>query len=124
LPADSIVHCLPTILLPLQHLTDKNIPTPYSTDELFKTNYNELKSNSAEILEKLQKKVGTQVFTELAVSVGQERRAKRVQRSTKRKIDAVANPERSGEQKRKKTERKKERRKEKGAEHRAQRHER
>jgi U3 small nucleolar RNA-associated protein 20 len=124
LPADSIVHCLPTILLPLQHLTDKNIPTPYSTDELFRTNYNELKSNSAEILEKLQKKVGTQVFTELAVSVGQERRAKRVQRSTKRKIDAVANPERSGEQKRKKTERKKERRKEKGAEHRAQRHER
>jgi U3 small nucleolar RNA-associated protein 20 len=97
---------------------------PYSTDELFRTNYAELQTTSSDILEKLQKKVGTQAFTETALSVGQERRAKRTQRSTKRKIDAVAYPERSGEQKRKKVERKKERRKEKGAEHRAQRQER
>jgi U3 small nucleolar RNA-associated protein 20 len=124
LSADAIIPCLPAILLPLQHLTDKDIPVPYSTDELFRTNYAELKSNSEEILEKLQTKVGTEAYTQATIAVGNERRAKRVQRNTKRKIDAVAHPERSGEHKRKKTERKKERRKEKGAEHRAQRQER
>ena len=123
LPVSSIIPCLPTILLPLQHLTDKDIPTPYSTDELFRTNYVSLQSLSSEIIEKLQKKVGTQIFTETALTVGQERKARRAQRSTKRKIDAVAYPERSGEVKRKKTERKKERRKEKGEEHRRVRHE-
>ena len=123
LDASTIIPCLPTIMLPLQHLTDKNIPIPYSTDELFRTNYASLQSQSSEIIDKLQVKVGTQTFTEVALKVGQERKARRVQRSTKRKIDAVAHPERSGEVKRKKTERKKERRKEKGAEHRQQRHE-
>lgn len=123
LPASTIVPCLSTILLPLQHFTDKDIPIPYSTDELFRTNYAELKNTSAEILEKLQKKMGTEVYTQATIAVGNERTARRVQRSTKRKIDAVAHPERSGEHKRKKTERKKERRKEKGAGHKRQRHE-
>lgn len=124
LPAETIAHCLPAVLLPLQHLTDKDIPIPYSTDEAFRTNYAELQTTSADILEKLQKKVGTEIYTQATISVGNERKAKRMQRSTKRKIEAVAHPERSGEHKRKKTERKKERRKEKGAEHRAQRQER
>ena len=123
LPASTIVPCLSTILLPLQHFTDKDIPIPYSTDELFRTNYAELKNTSAEILEKLQKKMGSEVYTQATIAVGNERTARRVQRSTKRKIDAVAHPERSGEHKRKKTERKKERRKEKGAGHKRQRHE-
>jgi U3 small nucleolar RNA-associated protein 20 len=123
LETSAIIPCLPTILLPLQHLTDKDIPIPYSTDESFRTNYASLQSRSSEIIEKLQRKVGTQMFTEVALRVGRERKARRTQRSMKRKVDAVAHPERSGEVKRKKTERKKERRKEKGEEHRRQRHE-
>ncbi len=123
LPVTTVISCLPTILLPLQHLTDKEIPIPYSTDDLFRTNYTSLQLQSSEIMEKLQRKVGTRVFTETALRVGQERKARRAQRSTKRKIDAVIHPAKSGEVKRKKMERKKERRKEKGAEHRRQRHE-
>ena len=123
LPHSAIIPCLPTILLPLQHLTDKDIPIPYSTDELFRTNYALLQGQSGEIIEVLQKKVGTHRFADAALRVGRDRKARRAQRSTKRKIDAVAHPERSGIVKRKKVERKKERRKEKGEEHRRIRHE-
>ncbi|KAG0650687.1 U3 small nucleolar RNA-associated 20 [Hyphodiscus hymeniophilus] len=123
LPESAVTSCLPTILLPLQHLTDKDIPIPYSTDELFRANYAALQSTSSEIIETLQKKVGTQTFTEMALKVGKQRKERRMQRSVKRKVDAVAHPERSGAVKRKKVVRKKERRKEKGEEHRRQRHE-
>ena len=117
LPSSAIATCLPTILMPLQHLTDKEIPIPYSTDDVFRTNYAALQSESGEIIEKLQKIVGTRTFTEISLRVGRERKERRTQRSTKRKIDAVAHPERSGITKRKKVERKKERRREKGEEH-------
>ena len=123
LPADILLHCLPAILLPLQHLTDPAIPTPYSTDEVFRTKYAELKTNSSEMMERLKEKIGTKEYTEASLRVSRERRDKRMQRSSKRKIQAVSQPEKFGAQKRKKVERKKERRKEKGMEHKRRRHE-
>lgn len=123
LSSELLEPALQTILLPLSNITDPNIPSPYSTDEIFKTQYEALKSGSEEIMENLKRKVGTKVYTEALLRVREGVRARREKRSAKRKIEAVREPERHGEIKRKKVERKKERRKEKGAEHRAQRQE-
>ncbi|EHL02689.1 putative U3 small nucleolar RNA-associated protein 20 [Glarea lozoyensis 74030] len=102
---------------------DTSIPAPYSTDELFKTDYDTLKNNAEELLETLKRKVGTKEFTEAMLKVRQGVRERRDARRGKRRRDAVAEPARFGEHKRKKTERKKERRKERGAEHAARRNE-
>lgn len=112
---------LPTILLPLQHLTDPSIPTPYSTDDLFKTNYAALKSEAQELMSTLQTRCGTAVYTAQLLKVREGVKARREQRTTKRRIEAVTAPEKHGLDKKKKFERKKERRKEKGMEHRDQR---
>ncbi|RAL64662.1 hypothetical protein DID88_001695 [Monilinia fructigena] len=117
LDSPSLVPSLRTILLPLHNLTDPSIPMPYSTDDLFRSNYEALKSSSEELLETLKRKVGTQDYSEALLKVREGVKERRAQRSGKRKIAAVSQPERFGEEKRRKGERKKERRKERGAEH-------
>jgi len=121
LTADTILLSLQTILLPLHNLTDPNIPTPYSTDDLFKSGYEALKANCQELMSLLQAKCGTAEYTAQLLKVREDVKAKRTERSSKRKIEAVAAPEKFGKDKKKKVERKKERRKEKGLEHREQR---
>ncbi|KUJ18569.1 HEAT repeat protein-like protein [Mollisia scopiformis] len=123
LEPSSLAPCLQTILLPLHNLTDPSISAPFSTDELFLTGYDALKTASEEIMEMLKKRMGTSVYTEALLRVREGVKERRLQRTSKRKIDAVKEPEKYGEVKRKKGERKKERRKEKGAEHRSRRHE-
>jgi U3 small nucleolar RNA-associated protein 20 len=113
--------CLQTILLPLHNITDPSIPTPYSTDDIFKANYETLRSDSQELMSMLQRKCGTTDYTAQLLKVREGVRARRNQRTTKRRIEAVSAPEKSGRDKKKKVERKKERRKEKGLEHRDQR---
>ncbi|KAG9237509.1 HEAT repeat protein-like protein [Amylocarpus encephaloides] len=113
-------HLLPslqTLLLPLHNLTDTSIPIPYSTDGLFKSGYEELRGSSGEIMEILKRKVGTKEYTEALLRVREGVRSRREARRGKRRRDAVVEPERFGEMKRRKGERKKIRRKEKGAEH-------
>ncbi|RDL34785.1 ARM repeat-containing protein [Venustampulla echinocandica] len=117
LPSESLIPCLQSILLPLHNLTDPSIAAPYSTDELFKSGYEELRSMSEEIMEGLKRKVGTKEYTEALLRVREGVRERREARRGKRRRDIVSAPERSGEVKRKKVERKKERRKEKGLEH-------
>jgi U3 small nucleolar RNA-associated protein 20 len=68
-------------------------------------------------MEDLKKKFGTKDFSEAMIRVREGVKARRQARTGKRRIDAVAQPEKYGEQKRRKGERKKERRKEKGQEH-------
>jgi U3 small nucleolar RNA-associated protein 20 len=68
-------------------------------------------------MESLKDKFGVEAFSTAIQSVRDGVRNRRMARMTKRKIEAVAMPERHGEQKRKKGERKRERRKEKGQEH-------
>ncbi|KAF4629968.1 hypothetical protein G7Y89_g8172 [Cudoniella acicularis] len=120
---ESLIPSLQTILLPLHNLTDPSIPAPYSTDELFRTGYEELRSTSEEIMESLKKKVGTKEYTEALLRVREGVRERREQRRGKRRRDAVSAPEKFGEVKRKKVERKKERRKERGREHQSRRNE-
>jgi U3 small nucleolar RNA-associated protein 20 len=117
LSPDTLIPSLQTLLLPLSNLTDPSIPIPYSTDDLFKAGYEQLKSKSEEIMESLKRKVGAKAYTEALLKVREGVKERRVKRSAKRKVEAVSAPERFGEGKRKKFERKKERRKERGAEH-------
>jgi U3 small nucleolar RNA-associated protein 20 len=108
---------LETILLPLHNLTDPSIPSPYSTDPIFTSTYEGLKSTAEDVMNALKKKVGTKEFSEGLVGVRKGVRDRRMKRSAKRRIEAVSEPEKSGKEKKRKGERKKERRKERGAEH-------
>ncbi|KAK1623626.1 down-regulated in metastasis [Colletotrichum phormii] len=120
-PQDHLEPSFKTILYPLQNLTDPNIPVPYSTDELFKTRLEALKTRAQILMDSLQKKFGTAEYTKQLLSIREEVRNRRQQRSSKRKIEAIAQPEKYGRDKRKKTEKKKERKKVRGQEHKQQR---
>jgi len=117
-PKDQLALSAAVILRPLRNLTDPYIPTPWSTDEVFKARYEELKAQAQAIMELLQKKLGTAEYTRYLLGVGETIRQRRQQRSSKRKIEAITAPEKYGQEKRKKFEKKKERRKVKGREHR------
>jgi U3 small nucleolar RNA-associated protein 20 len=117
LSSGNIVPCLESILLPLHNLTDPSIPTPYSIDELFRSGYETLKSDAGALLETLKRKVGTKEFTDAIVKVREGVKGRRQARTGKRRVEAIAQPEKYGNHKKRKGERKKERRKEKGQEH-------
>ncbi|KAH8676599.1 HEAT repeat protein-like protein [Tricladium varicosporioides] len=123
LPIEVMIPSLQTILLPLHNLADPLIPPPYSTDELFRSSFEDLRTTSEGIMEDVKKKFGTQEYTEALLRTREGVKERREQRRGKRRRDAVSAPEKFGEVKRKKVERKKERRKEKGREHQSRRHE-
>jgi U3 small nucleolar RNA-associated protein 20 len=110
-----------TILTPLHNLTDPSIRPPYSLDEVFKTKHEALKTRAQIMMDALQKKFGTADYSKQLLEIREEVRERRQQRSSKRKIEAIAHPEKYGRDKRKKFEREKERRKIRGKEQRAQR---
>ncbi|KAL0938655.1 U3 small nucleolar RNA-associated protein 20 [Colletotrichum truncatum] len=118
-PQENLKPSFKTILYPLQNLTDPNIPVPFSTDELFKTKLDGLKTRAQILMDSLQKKFGTAEYTQTLLAIREEVRTRRQQRSSKRKIEAIAQPEKYGRDKRKKTEKKKEKKKVRSAEHKA-----
>lgn len=119
LPASSLSGSVRTILRPLHNLTDPSIPSPFSTDAAFKTRHDELKTRAQAVMEQLQKKLGAAEYSAQLLAVREAVKGKRQSRSGKRKIEAVAQPEKWGREKRKKFEKKKERRKEKGKQYRS-----
>ncbi|KAH7163110.1 armadillo-type protein [Dactylonectria estremocensis] len=98
-----------SILTPLHNLTDPSIAPPYSSDELFKTKHEALKTRAQILMDSLQKKFGTGDYTKQLLEIREEVRARRQQRSSKRKIEALAHPEKFGRDKRKKFEKNKSR---------------
>lgn len=120
-PTDTLLSSVKTILRPLRNLTDPSIRAPFSLNDVFKTRYEALKSKAQAIMETLQRRLGSAEYTKALLAVGEAIRERRQQRSSKRKIEAIAAPEKYGREKRKKFEKKKERRKEKGREQRDQR---
>ncbi|PGH19224.1 hypothetical protein AJ80_04089 [Polytolypa hystricis UAMH7299] len=108
-----ITPSLQTLLLPLLHLTDPSIPAPHSLDEFFEVAYKSLVSSSQEIFDLLQKKLGTTEFVTQINDARAKVMARRDERRVKRKIGAVADPERFGREKRRRNDHKRERRKEK-----------
>lgn len=107
------------ILRPLRNLTDTSIAAPFSTDDLFKTRYETLKTKAQQIMETLQQKLGTAEYTKQLLAVGENIRERRHARSSKRKVEAVTAPEKYGRDKKRKMDRKKDRRKARGQEHRS-----
>jgi U3 small nucleolar RNA-associated protein 20 len=118
----SLQPSLPTIFLPLLILTDPSIPTPRSTDDEFRAAQKSLGTSSQEILDLLQKKVGTTEFVRQVAGVNEDIKKRRESRRIKRRIEVVTDPEKAGRDKKRKNERLKERRKELGAEQRSRRH--
>ncbi|OPB42048.1 UTP20, snoRNA-binding protein and member of the SSU processome [Trichoderma guizhouense] len=102
---------LKTILTPLHNLTDPSIPAPFSMDEVFKTKHEGLKTRAQIMMDSLQKKFGTAEYSKQLMSIREEVKARRLQRSSKRKIEAVAQPEKYSKDKRKKFEKNRERKK-------------
>jgi len=97
-------------------LTDPSIPQPRSADQSFESAYKNLVTGSHEILDLLQKKLGTTEFV-AQMTVAQENvKARRDGRRVKRRIEAVADPEKFGREKKRKNDRKREKKKEKGLE--------
>lgn len=121
LDVEQIQPSLPTILLPLQHLTDSSIPAPRSLDETFQNTYKSLVSNCHEVLDSLQKKLGTTEYIAQMSKVQESIKERREGRRVKRRIEAVAEPERYERDKKRKNERKRDKRREKGLEHRGKR---
>ncbi|OJJ45411.1 hypothetical protein ASPZODRAFT_17627 [Penicilliopsis zonata CBS 506.65] len=121
LETDQIRPSLPVILLPLLHFTDASIPPPRSSDEAFQNGYKALVSNSHEVLDLIQKKLGTTEYVTQMTLVNDAIKERREGRRVKRRIEAVADPERYGRDKKRRNDRKREKRKEKGMEHRGKR---
>ncbi|KAL8771904.1 MAG: hypothetical protein Q9209_002842 [Squamulea sp. 1 TL-2023] len=115
LSVECVRYHIEIILLPLQNLTDPAIPPPYSGDEAFVNGYKALLSHGSEVMDMLQKKLGTTEYITHLSGVKQGIRGRREDRRVKRRIEAVTDPEKTGRFKQRKGERKKEKRKEKSA---------
>ena len=102
---------LKVILVPLANLSDPAIPTPFSSDETFKTKHEALKTRVQILMDSLQKRFGTAEYSQAVLSVREEIRNRRQQRLSKRRIEAISHPEKYGRDKRKKFDKNKERRK-------------
>lgn len=121
LEPEQIKPSLSTILLPLQHLTDTTIPGPRSTDPTFQDTYKSFVSNCHEVLDSLQKKLGASEYIAQMTKVQETVKERREGRRVKRRIEAVADPERHERDKKRRNDRKREKRKERGLEHRGKR---
>ena len=121
LPLSVLSESAEIVLLPLHNLTDPAIPAPYSTDEGFRTAYQALVSASHEIMSSLQKKMGTTDYIAKLSKVREGVKERREGRRVKRRLEAVAEPEKVGRDKRRKGEKKKEKRKERSGEERSRR---
>ena len=119
--AHALLPSIPTILLPLHNLTDPSVPKPQSADKAFNTAYQALVSNSVEIMSLLQKKLGTTEYVSILNKVRTHVKERREGRRVKRRIEAVAQPEKAGKLKQRKGEKKREKRKERGGEERGRR---
>lgn len=102
---------LKRVLEPLHKLTDPSIPVPFSAEEEFKTKLEAVKTRAQIMMDSLAKKFGTAEYSRLLLEIRDEVKRKRQQRSSKRKIEALAQPEKYTRDKRKKMEKNKDRRK-------------
>lgn len=118
---DRLEPSLKTILVPLHHLTDPDIPVPVSMDDGFKTKHEHLRNRAQILMDSLQKKFGVAEYSKQLMLIRDEIRARRLQRSSKRKIEAIAQPEKYGRDKRKKFEKNRDRKKNRSSEQKAMR---
>ncbi|KAH6644176.1 armadillo-type protein [Boeremia exigua] len=127
-PLEPLSSSLPHLLTTLNTLVDPatTIPrahTNASSASLNEPNelYKSLIDKAREIMNALQKRMGTQEYLKVMGDVQKAVRDRRDERRRKRKVEAVADPEKWGREKKRRNDVKRVKRKEKGAEHRGQR---
>ncbi len=99
-----------TILPPLAHLTDPSLATPNTpTDTNFSTTFRVLLSSASEVLDLIQKKIGSADYVKAMTEAQKLMREKREERKVKRKMELVADPEAAAREKRRRVEKEKRR---------------
>jgi U3 small nucleolar RNA-associated protein 20 len=112
LPTSTLSPSLSIILRPLLHLNTTTPPT--SAEEAFTETYADMTRSATELLDELQKRVGTSEFVEAVGKVREAVAERREERRRKRKVVEAGLPEVRERRKIKKREKEKVRRKEKG----------
>ncbi|KAF2639974.1 U3 snoRNP protein Utp20 [Massarina eburnea CBS 473.64] len=121
LAISSLESSLPHLLTTLSTLTDPATTIPRSTDPTFNDTYRALIDKATEIMNILQKRMGTQEYLKVMSDVQKGVRHRREERKQKRRIDAVAAPEKWGKEKKRRNDVKKVKRKERNEEFRGKR---
>jgi U3 small nucleolar RNA-associated protein 20 len=126
LPLEPLATSLPHFLATLNTLVDPatTIPRVYTqATTLNEPNdaYKSIIDKAREVMNTLQKRMGTQEYLKVMNDVQKAVRERREDRRRKRKVEAVADPEKWGKEKKRRNDLKRVKRKEKGAEHRGQR---
>lgn len=121
LPMQALESSLPHLLTTLSTLTDPATTIPRSTEAAFNETYRAIIDKSREIMSTLQKSMGGQEFLDVMGDVQKGVRHRREERRQKRKIAAVAEPEKFGQEKKRRNSIKKVKRKEKSQEYRGKR---
>ncbi|KAF2269148.1 hypothetical protein CC78DRAFT_509265 [Lojkania enalia] len=121
LHVEAMLSSLPHLLTTLHTLTDPAITIPRSTDPAFNDTYKAIIEKAREIMNILQKRMGTSEYLGVMQNVQKGVKQRREDRKTKRKIEAITMPEKYGKEKKRRHEVQKARRKEKSAEKRGQR---
>ena len=114
LPPTQMNPSLDSILLPLVHLTDPTATRPFTTDEAHNEAHKKLLESAESLLSSLQSKMGTTEYVAALQRVRTQMKERREERRRKRKIEAIAEPERFERAKVRKREGEKIRRKERG----------
>lgn len=127
-PLEPLASSLPHLLTTLNTLVDPATTIPRAHTNVSSTSLNEpnelykaLIDKAREIMNTLQKRMGTQEYLKIMSEVQKAVRERREERRRKRKVEAVADPEKWGREKKRRNDVKRVKRKEKGAEHRGQR---
>lgn len=116
LSSETLNPSLETILMPLYVLTDASIPAPRTNNPELAASYQALVALAQETMNLLQKKLGTGVYVKVMAKVQEKVRGKREDRRRKRRIDAVAAPEKWAKDKKRKHDVKRVKRKERSSE--------
>lgn len=127
-PLEPLTTSLPHLLTTLNTLVDPATTIPRAHTNTSSTSLNEpnelykaLIDKARETMNTLQKRLGTQEYLKIMGDVQKAVRERREQRRMKRKVEAVADPEKWGKEKKRRNDVKRVKRKERGAEHRGQR---
>lgn len=127
-PLEPLSSSLPHLLTTLNTLVDPATTIPRAHTNALSASLNEpnelykaLIDKAREIMNALQKRMGTQEYLKVMGDVQKAVRERRDERRRKRKVEAVADPEKWGREKKRRNDVKRVKRKEKGAEHRGQR---
>ena len=116
LPVESLSPSLPHILTTLHTLTDPATTVPRSVDPSFNDAYKALIDKAREIMDVVQKRLGTSDYLKVMKGVQEGIRGRREERRRKRTVEAIVEPEKWGKEKRRRQEVKRVRKKEKGQE--------